>query len=151
MFAAVSIFNNKIEYVAFHDEKRVIKKYIEMCDDKDLKLTKIKRKKAEKIPNFTNLYLIRYNDTFIQNGYTEYVDMTDMMYDHIMCRDELMSILEMYDFTKKEKKAFLKVISCIDEIIDEDKSWTPSLNALKDVENDVYPYINRVRYGDRYE
>ena len=50
MYAAIYIRYDKIEYVAFHDEKRVVEKYIDYCNkynDLDLKLVRIKRKKAE--------------------------------------------------------------------------------------------------------
>ena len=154
MYAAINIKNDKIEYVAFHDEKRVVKKYIDYCNkynDLDLKLVKIKRKKAEKVNNFSNLYLIKYQDTYIQNGYTEYADICDVIGDHQSCKDTLLAILETYDLSEKERKAFEKVILCIDDIISEDKKFTPSLDILKEAENDIYPYIYKVRYGDRYE
>ena len=154
MYAAINIKNDKIEYVAFHDEKRVVKKYIDYCNkynDLDLKLIKIKRKKAEKVYNFSNLYLIKYQDTYIQNGYTEYADICDVIGDHQSCKDTLLAILETYDLSEKERKAFEKVIVSIDDIISEDKKFTPSLDILKEAENDIYPYIYKVRYGDRYE
>lgn len=154
MYAAIHIKNDKIEYVAFHDEKRVVEKYIDYCNkcnDLDLKLVKIKRKKAEKVYNFSNLYLIKYQDTYIQNGYTEYADICDVIGDHQSCKDTLLAILETYNLSKKERKAFEKVILSIDDIISEDKKFTPSLDILKEAENDIYPYIYKVRYGDRYE
>ena len=154
MYAAINILKNKIEYVAFHDEKRVVKKYIDYCNkynDLDLKLIKIKRKKAEKVHNFSNLYLIKYQDTYIQNGYTEYADICDIISDYQSCKDTLLAILETYDLSKKERKAFEKVILYIDDIISDDKKFTPSLDILKEAENDIYPYIYKVRYGDRYE
>lgn len=155
MYAAINIIrDDKIEYVAFHDEKRVVKKYIDYCNkcnDLDLKLVKIKRKKAEKVHNFSNLYLIKYQDTYIQNGYTEYADICDVIGDYQSCKDTLLAILETYDLSKKERKAFEKVIVSIDDIISEDKKFTPSLDILKEAENDIYPYIYKVRYGDRYE
>ena len=154
MYAAIHIKNDKIEYVAFHDEERVVKKYIDYCNkynDLDLKMIKIKRKKAEKVYNFSNLYLIKYQDTYIQNGYSEYADICDVIGDHQSCKDTLLAILETYNFSKKERKAFEKVILCIDDIISEDKKFTPSLDILKEAENDIYPYIYKVRYGDRYE
>jgi hypothetical protein len=154
MYAAIYIKNDKIEYVAFHDEKRVVKKYIDYCNkynDLDLKLVKIKRKKAEKVHNFSNLYLIKYQDTYIQNGYTEYADVCDVISDYQSCKDTLLAILETYDLSKKERKAFEKVILYIDDIISDDKKFTPSLDMLKEAENDIYPYIYKVRYGDRYE
>lgn len=154
MYAAINIKYDKIEYVAFHDEKRVVKKYIDYCNkynDLDLKLIKIKRKKAEKVYNFSNLYLIKYQDTYIQNGYTEYADVCDVIGDYQSCKDTLLAILETYNLSKKERKAFEKVIVSIDDIISEDKKFTPSLDILKEAENDIYPYIYKVRYGDRYE
>ena len=154
MYAAIHIKNDKIEYVAFHDEKRVVEKYIDYCNkynDLDLKLVRIKRKKAEKVYNFSNLYLIKYQDTYIQNGYSEYADICDVIGDHQSCKDTLLAILETYNLTKKERKAFEKVIVSIDDIISEDKKFTPSLDMLKEAENDIYPYIYRVRYGDGYE
>ena len=154
MYAAIHIKNDKIEYVAFHDEKRVVKKYIDYCNkynDLDLKMIKIKRKKAEKVYNFSNLYLIKYQDTYIQNGYTEYADVCDVIGDYQSCKDTLLAILETYNLSKKERKAFEKVIVSIDDIISEDKKFTPSLDILKEAENDIYPYIYKVRYGDRYE
>lgn len=154
MYAAIHIKNDKIEYVAFHDEKRVVEKYIDYCNkynDLDLKLIKIKRKKAEKVYNFSNLYLIKYQDTYIQNGYSEYADICDVIGDYQSCKDTLLAILETYNLSKKERKAFEKVIVFIDDIISEDKKFTPSLDILKEAENDIYPYIYKVRYGDRYE
>lgn len=154
MYAAIHIKNDKIEYVAFHDEKRVVEKYIDYCNkynDLDLKMIKIKRKKAEKVYNFSNLYLIKYQDTYIQNGYTEYADVCDVIGDYQSCKDTLLAILETYNLSKKERKAFEKVIVSIDDIISEDKKFTPSLDILKEAENDIYPYIYKVRYGDRYE
>ena len=133
-------------FIAFHDEKSVVKKYIRRIRDssgKRLHYVKIKRKKAEKIKNYLDLYLVRYGETYIQSGYVEAMETADpqVVYDHRYARDVIMRILEVSDMlTNNDVKVLGKAIKIIDRLIDDEKDYTPSLEDLERMQDQYEKY-----------
>ena len=142
MYAA---FDGK-QIVAFHDEYRVVEEYcslIEKNHNGRLSICKIKDKKCTKLDYFEDLYLVRYNETYVQSGYVLYLQILtdDYIHDHVYAKDILMRILEFYSFSKDEMKAIKKTIKILDNMIKDDSEYVPELSTLKSMEVDYQPYI----------
>ena len=73
MYAA---FDGK-DLIAFHEDKEVIELYCDIIENYHgtvLTIAKIKKKKCKKIKEFNDLYLVRYGEIYIQQGYVDYLD-----------------------------------------------------------------------------
>jgi hypothetical protein len=132
--------------IAFHDEYRVVKSYCELIrKHHDVKLTicKIKNKKCRKLNDFDDLYLVRYNETYVQCGYLVYLQLLsdEYVYDHTYVKDILMRMMEVYEFSHDELKAIKKTIKIMDKIIKDESEFVPELSTLKQMELDYQPYF----------
>ena len=77
MFCAYDIEEN---IIAFHDSKKVVQKYIDTVfsiHKVELKLGKIKKTSEWKILDKDDLYLVRFNDTYVQSGYLLYLELAE--------------------------------------------------------------------------
>jgi hypothetical protein len=139
--------DNKKEIVAFHDEKRVVKCYISNIEknykDISLSLLKLPNKKCRNLQNFDDLYLVRYEDTYVQNRYYVYQEILTggSIYENRLVKEILERSLGSYDFSKKELKTIIKTIKIFDKILADDISFVMSYEDLKKSEMDYYPYI----------
>lgn len=140
---------NEEKIIAFHEEKRVVESYCESIKkyhNKTLMIAKIKkhkRKKLKNISNYYDLYLVRYGDTYVQSGYIEYLEMhsPQIEYDHLQAKDTLLRIMELEELSEKEKKAYQVVLRSLEEIIEEDRSYTPDIKELNQMKDQYLPYI----------
>ena len=116
-------YNDKI--IAYHDDKKVIKRYIKKLidtygtDKDDYKIDKVSNNKYDE-----NLYLVRHNDSYIQIKYYETMHLLEdgIIDDEVFARDILNRILETEDLSKSERKSLLKSIIILNDIIDSHKS-----------------------------
>lgn len=149
MYAIINKSNNQIE--GYNKRYDVCIKYIDNSmntyGNTDLIIVKIKNKKAKNDPDFDDLYLVRYQDTYIQSGYIEYLSLNDnqTMYDNMYALDVLLRFLDTdQSLTKKERKHIECVVSFLFNVLKEDKRYTPSLKDLKGLEEYYSSYINGV-------
>lgn len=143
------VYDNNKNIIALHDELYVVETYKSHVEKShteppDLRIGKIKNKKIKKIIDYDDLYLVRYADTYVQSGYSDYLNiMTDQhIYDEQQCRDVLLRILEcQVDITDKERKSIERTVKVIDRLLQDSKEYTPTLNELKSCEADYAPYF----------
>ena len=139
--------NNRV--IAFHDDYDVVETYVHhvVTSHKDglvdLHIRKIKKKKAKKLEDYNDLYLVRYAHTYVQNGYIIFLEMfsSQIIEDNQYCRDVLLRILEHDNLEEKDIKHIKKAIKVVDRILEESKQYTPSYEELKSYEDDYYPYL----------
>lgn len=147
------IVNKNNEIIAFNKRYDVCIKYINNLNrtyednndyfENELIIQKIKNKKAKQHPDFNDLYLIRYNDTYIQSGYTDYLTISgeQVFYDNKYALDVLVKFLDTdYPMSKKDKKHIEHTIAFLFNVIKDDKLYTPSLKDLKAMEEHYSSY-----------
>lgn len=150
MFCAYDIEEN---IIAFHDSKKVVQKYIDTVfsiHKVELKLGKIKKTSEWKILDKDDLYLVRFNDTYVQSGYLLYLELAEdsLIKDEETARDILSKIIEIGRVTDKETKKLEKAIKVIEDLLSEDRSYVPTLTQLKSMKLDYDPYIYNVGLCD---
>lgn len=150
MFCAYDIEEN---IIAFHDSKKVVQKYIDTVfsiHKVELKLGKIKKTSEWKISDKDDLYLVRFNDTYVQSGYLLYLELAEdsLIKDEETARDILSKIIEIGRVTDKETKKLEKAIKVIEDLLSEDRSYVPTLTQLKSMKLDYDPYIYNVGLCD---
>ena len=150
MFCAYDIEEN---IIAFHDSKKVVQKYIDTIfsiHKVELKLGKIKKTSEWKISDKDDLYLVRFNDTYVQSGYLLYLELAEdsLIKDEETARDILSKIIEIGRVTDKETKKLEKAIKVIEDLLSEDRSYVPTLTQLKSMKLDYDPYIYNVGLCD---
>lgn len=147
------IIDEKNEIVAYNKRYSVCIEYINNLkrtysdSDKNLEIVKIKDKKARNDPEFDELYLIRYENTYIQSGYIEYLSLSgeQIFYDNKYALDVLLKFLDTdYPMSKKDRKHIEHVVTFLYNIIKDDKLYTPSLYDLKGLQEYYSTYINTV-------
>ena len=141
MYAA---FDGK-ELIAFHEDERVIELYcdiIEQYHGTVLSIGKLKKKKCKKFKEFDNLYLVRYGDIYVQQGYIDYMQFScqQLNEDHIQARDVLMRIITTADLEKDDIKTLRKSVKILNDIINDERCFIPDLPTLKRMKLDYDPY-----------
>ena len=133
------------ELVAVHDDRDVIAKFMNSQSNKnELSVVKIK-KKLKDDPILSDIYLVRYHDSYVPyNLYDTMKDMSDeYTSDYKFCIDILYRLLEEKDDLKpKEVKSLMKVISILNDEIDEDV--VSDLKTLRDIKEMDLMFKERV-------
>ena len=136
---------NKI--IAFHDEKRVVKKYcksINIKREKDLYFLKIPKTIWKEKNQNPDLYLVRYGKSYIQSGYIDYVqtDYNINLSELYLSKDILLKIAETRNVPKAILKSFTKVLNFLEGIIKEEEEYVPTLEELQSIKN----HMDEFRY-----
>lgn len=138
--------NNKLQ--AIHKKIGVIKKYLRSISatDQDSMFFVKKQSKKNIDPGLLyDLYLVPYYDTFIQDGYQEYINiLTDQSYEEIKKAISVcFSVYETNNITQKEKKTILKTIKILSDICENDIKYIPTLAELNRIKDSFEPYKNK--------
>lgn len=131
--------------IAFHEKKSVVEEYIEAIYYHHKFKLDIRKASKEENHNLTknyDLYLVRYGETYVQSGYTVYLQIQSeqYVYDEKYARDVLYRLLERRVKGKKFKK-LKAAVKVLEELIYEDESYTPSLKELEHLKLDYDPYM----------
>lgn len=132
--------------IAFHDYLDVVEEYINNVKrthpDAELHIGKIKRKRLERM-HIDSLYLVRYAETYVQEGYVEYLAIVSdqYIYDYKYARDVLLKILEDGFINKSERNILKKATKIVDNILYDSEVYTPDLEELKNLKLDYDPYL----------
>lgn len=132
--------------IAFHDYLDVVEEYINNVKrthpDAELHIGKMKKKRVVRM-HIDSLYLVRYAETYVQEGYVEYLAiMSDQyIYDYKYARDILLKILEDGFINKRERNILKKATKIVDNILYDSETYTPDLEELKNLKLDYDPYL----------
>lgn len=142
------VYNEHEEIQAFHKKLDVVKKYVKSIssyDHGDMQFFIIKKKRTEINPSILNdLYLIPYGESYIQQGYTDYLELaTDSSMNYLKdCIDCCFQLYKRRDLDTKEKKVIYKAIEIMVDIYDKDTLTVPTLSELKRMKELYQPYTN---------
>ena len=141
MFA---VLDEKRNIIAFHDEKRVVKKYVESIYAVH-KITLSIKKISKRYKHALNadLYLVKYGKTFVQVGFITYIQIAydTFLDDERNAKDTLLRILELDRLDSKEIKTIKKAVKIMDKLVYKDERYTPSFDELSRLKADYDPYI----------
>lgn len=137
MYCALSTDGKKV--IAIHDDIDVVEKYIDNIEKNHnirLPIGKIKKKQLKKHPEYNDLYLVRYNNIYVQAEYLETLSIIseDYIYDYRCAIEILLRSLEVEDMSENDMKAIKKSIKVLDKIIKAMKNMCQSFqryNLLK--------------------
>ena len=129
------VYDEKGELIAFHDYVDVVESYVNHIKahhkDAELHIGKIKRKKIKE--RLYDLYLVRYAETYVQQGYLDYLSFySDQgIYDIKYAKEVLIRLLGGGVYEGKEKKNLEKTILLLDKELEDEENYTPTLSQLK--------------------
>jgi hypothetical protein len=109
----------------------------------ELKVGKVKEASESKLDGKDDLYLVKYNSSYIQSGYLIYtqINMDGFIEDEIAARDVLYRIIEVNKLTDKQIKRITRAIAILEDIIYKDTHFVPTLEQLKNMKYQYDPYI----------
>ena len=145
MFCA---YDEKNNIIAFHDSKRVIEKYISSMRQLhgiNLSFGKIKKRSEWKLKGKDDLYLVRYENSYVQAGYSICIDLfgSHIVEEEREVIDILMKILELRtELSKSQAKNIEKCIGTITELLEEDKRYVPQMSELKSMYMTYEEYLH---------
>ena len=134
--------------VAFHKEKRVIQKFkmdYEISNNTDLNLFVIKGKNINKYPDYSDLYLVKYGENYVQTKYFYIADVEygQILYDFNYAKDVLNHIIEFTKDNKKEKH-LLKAVEILEDEIKNIQSNVSSIDVLEEIDTEYNTYRNNL-------
>ena len=140
------------EAIAFHNEKRVIDKFrmdYEISNNTHLTLFKIKGKNLDKYPDYSDLYLVKYGESYVQTKYFSIADVEygQILYDYNYAKDVLNHIIEFTKDNKKEKQ-LIKAVKIIEDEIYRISSNVSSVETLEELYNECETYYNKIEDDD---
>lgn len=140
------IQNNQI--IAVHKSKKVVKEYCDLLtkshpEIQNLYIAKFKKGKVD--DKIQRLYLVPYESTYIQEGYLDYVEIVYSSHPYLQMVEKMIDILDERNLSKKERRSIESTIEIIEKIVEDDRSYTPSLGELIQYENQYESYL----YGRR--
>ena len=139
---------NNMKFIAFHNEKRVIIKFkqdYELSNKEDLVLVALKQKEIEKFSDYSDLYLVRYGENYVQSKflYIAQLDYGQIEYDYNYAKDVLNCILEFIDDDKKSKR-LMQAIRIIEEELESIQSNIPSIESLTELDEEYKIYQGKI-------
>ena len=146
MYGVINIVTKQI--IAYHEDESVVELYLDSVEDDkkdELSIIHIKKKYRDTLLNkYDDLHLVRFRNTYVQSGYLIYIKLAsqDILEDEEYARDILLRIIETQNIDKDKIKKLSKAIEVIEELINEDKTYTPSYSELQRMRNhyDYYMY-----------
>lgn len=140
-----AILNTDDNIIAFTDDRDIAEEYIRNIYTSHkvrLRLLHMSSKKARKLVDLNDLYLVLYNGVYVQSGYVKYLDVVvgDKADDLNSTKEVLIRLLVEKDLPKKTQKHIEKTIITLEKIINENK-YTPSIDELRTLKTDYDPYF----------
>lgn len=146
MYCALSTDGKKV--IAIHDDIDVVEKYIDNIEKNHnirLPIGKIKKKQLKKHPEYNDLYLVRYNNIYVQAEYLETLSIIseDYIYDYRCAIEILLRSLEVEDMSENDMKAIKKSIKVLDKIIKSYEEYVPKLSTLQSTKMDLEAFRDK--------
>lgn len=134
--------------VAFHKEKRIIQKFkmdYEISNNTELDLFVIKGKNINKYPDYSDLYLVKYGESYVQTKYfyIANIEYGQIIYDYNYAKDVLNHIIEFTKDNKKEKH-LMKAVEIIEGELRNIQSNISSIELLDELDNEYQTYQNKL-------
>ena len=103
----------------------------------------MKKSSKYKLLGKDDLYLIRYGDTYVQTGYLMYLEMSSEQFieDDQYALDVLYRLLETSRLNKKQSKKIMDAIEILEDIVTENREYTPTISELNQLKSDYDAYL----------
>lgn len=133
------VLNHELQIIAVHDEKEIIRKFIEQ----EKIITDIVKIKKKSISKYNDLYLIKCGEKYVPYYLFETYKETSMEYTYELenCKDVLFTLLEDME-SKKDIKAISRVLYILENEIN--KRSDIDVNSLKEIKELNDEYRNKV-------
>lgn len=141
------VLNDNKKIVAFHEDYDVCEIYVDNLEKShniSLNIAKIKKKNKHLLKGLDDLYLVRYGHTYVQEGYLQYVEISEGQYldDIRYAKDVIYRLLEgAHNIKEKDVKTLSKSTKILDRLLEDMASYTPSLDILNGLKMDYEEYI----------
>ena len=142
---AYIIYNENNKVVAYTDDKEILETYlfnINKCTGKQYSFKKVKYKRIKDNEDYDDLYLVRFNDTYIPSKFYKYMELEDSNEGRRVV-DYLMKNLEIRELSEKKRKLVEKMILLVEKWHTEDKEYTPDNEELEKLEDHYQPYLEK--------
>lgn len=141
--------------IAFHDDLDVVETYCESIESDELtpklKIKKISDKKVMKLKDFSDYYLVRLGDSYIQSKYLSVasINTDQVLYDLTYAKDILYRLLETSDDLKgKNLKAIERTIAILEIEIEDARKNIPDIKTLDELSSNFQLYQNEIDIFD---
>lgn len=132
-------FINAINAIGYHEELNVVTKYCEMVQESNpdkkflYEIGKVKSKDLKRLPDYYDLYLVRYGTGYIQAGYMELVenDLVTSIKEISFCKEIILKHLEFSNLSNKDKSVLEKASIILKNLEMDMASDIPSFDDLK--------------------
>lgn len=137
--------DDEFNLIAYHEDYEVCERYtmnVSRYHGDLLFITKAKKKEKHLLNE--DLYLVRFGYTYIQYGYLQYVEFasSQLIDDVRYSKDVLCRMLEDGQIKKKKDKKIIEdAIRILEDVYENDASYTPTLKHLKSLKDYYDPYI----------
>lgn len=135
--------------VAFHDERRVIDTFkvnYELSNPEEkLIRVKLKKNQLDNYPEYSDLYLVRYGESFVQSKYLyiAQLDSDQIVYDYQYAKDMLNHIAEFIKDDKK-RKVLAKASSIVEDELIKIQRDIPSVHEYEQRHEECERYRNHI-------
>lgn len=132
--------------IAYHEKKEVVETYVESIYHYHkfrLDIRKATKEEKNMLNKTYDLYLVRFGQTYVQSGYTGYLQIHTESYieDEKFAKDILYRLLETRGLKGKQYKKVKGAVKVLEKLIYEDETYTPSLKELTNLKFDYDPYL----------
>lgn len=140
--------------LAFHNEKRVIEKFkldYELSNPKEkLILIKLHMHELKKYPEYSDLYLVRYGEKYVQAKYLYIaeLDYGQIIYDFQYAIDVLNHIAE-FEKSEKRRKKLLTSVEIVRSELEKIQNEAVDTRHLEQRHREYELYRNRTRWNER--
>ena len=138
MMALYAILNHNGTPIAYHNNKRVIKRHLEALNDSRNIIVKVKHpKQVEDTRKFAELYLMKSGNGYVPARLYDSANilLEDELYDY----DNLLCLIDRElvtnDLSSQDKKALIRTYQYFKERVKEIKSEAPDLQAIEEFES----------------
>lgn len=136
--------------VAFHEDRDVVKEYIDSVLDTTYKLGRCKSSELKKIKDVEGLYLVKHLDTYVQCKFYEFLnDIAESeIYELKNAAGTLERILRLNDPGNSTRKAIIKTIAYLKGLILDEEETVPDYESTQREYNEFEFQREKVAWGD---
>lgn len=146
------VFDGK-HLVAYHEEKRAAMNYVIGVWNSSYKIKKLHKQKLKTIPDYEDLYLVRFGRTFIQVGYLSYAeeDQKRILNELYFVKDILRKYVETEYLTddKERQLSLLDTIDMLDEQIELEEFSVDPPEVLEEIKRYRNEFRSCIQYWDK--
>lgn len=131
-----SLYSLKLQKnIAYHFEKRVVRKYKDNYEKNNPDTLIIKKIKCKELPQeYDELYLVKYGNDYLQSKYLEVMEVDESVTidDYFYAHDVIMKLCYDLSYNKKKIKKLLKADSIILQEVKKSNPYCYDMRSLEE-------------------